>query len=106
MKKSSEEDYEYPPFTLDSSNHIQNVVIVLGESARRDALSLYGNPNKTSPLIDKRISNLLVYNNAVSPGEFTNLAICLLLSKQNPGPDFSVGKNNDNIIALANATKL
>ncbi|MGN6298385.1 MAG: phosphoethanolamine transferase [Ginsengibacter sp.] len=106
VKKSSEEDYEYPPFTLDSSNHIQNVVIVLGESARRDALSLYGNPNKTSPLIDKRISNLLVYNNAVSPGEFTNLAICLLLSKQNPGPDFSIGKNNDNIIALANATKL
>jgi len=106
VKKSSEEDYKYPPFTLDSSNHIQNVVVVLGESARRDALSLYGNPNKTSPLIDKRISNLLVYNNAISPGEFTNLAICLLLSKQIPDSNFSIEKNSDNIIALANATKL
>jgi glucan phosphoethanolaminetransferase (alkaline phosphatase superfamily) len=106
VKNTSEKEYQYPPITLDSNNSIQNLVVVLGESARRDALSLYGNPNKTSPLIDKRASHLLIYNNAVSPGEFTNLAISLMLSKQIPGPDFSVEKNNDNIIALANATNI
>jgi glucan phosphoethanolaminetransferase (alkaline phosphatase superfamily) len=105
VKKTSEEDYHYPPFTLEDNN-IKNIVVVLGESARRDALSIYGNPINTTPYIEKRISNLLIYNNAVSPGQFTNLALSLILSKQIPDNDFSIEKNNDNIIALANATKI
>ncbi|MEO6949694.1 MAG: phosphoethanolamine transferase [Ginsengibacter sp.] len=105
VKQASEEDYHYPPFEM-QNNNIQNLVVVLGESARRDALSLYGDPINTTPYIQKRISNLLVYNNAVSPGEFTNLALSLILSKQIPDNNFSIEKNNDNIIALANATNI
>jgi glucan phosphoethanolaminetransferase (alkaline phosphatase superfamily) len=105
VKKAGEEIYHYPPFKV-QDNNIQNLVVVLGESARRDALGLYGCKENTSPLVQKRASNLLVYNNAVSPGEFTNLALSLILSKQIPDSNFSIEKNNDNLIALANATNI
>jgi glucan phosphoethanolaminetransferase (alkaline phosphatase superfamily) len=105
VKKASEEDYRYPSFTV-QDNNVQNLVVVLGESARRDALSLYGSQLNTTPYIQKRISHLLIYNNAISPGEFTNLALSLILSKQIPNDNFSIEKNNDNIIALANATNI
>ena len=105
VNQTSEEDFHYPPFTM-QNNNIQNLVVVLGESARRDALSLYGSQVNTTPYIQKRISNLQIYNNAVSPGEFTNLALSLILSKQIPDHNFSIEKNNDNIIALANATNV
>lgn len=105
VRNTSEEDYHYPPFQIEDNN-IKNLVVVLGESARRDAMSLYGNPLNTTPLIQKRTSHLLIYNNAISPGEFTNLALSLILSKQIPDKDFSIEKNNDNIIALANATNI
>ena len=105
VKQTSEEDFHYPPFTV-QNNNIQNLVVVLGESARRDALSLYGSQVNTTPFIQKRITNLLIYNNAISPGEFTNLALCLILSKQIPENNFSIEKNNDNLVSLANATNV
>jgi len=105
VKKSTREIYHYPPFTI-QKNNIQNLVVVIGESARRDALSLYGSKVNTTPLIQKRTSNILEYKNAVSPGEFTNLALPLILSKQIPGDNFSIEKNSDNIISLANATNI
>lgn len=43
VKQASEEDFHYPAFNI-QNNNIQNLVVVLGESARRDALSLYGEP--------------------------------------------------------------
>ena len=105
VKETSERKFQYPPFRL-QDNDIQNLVVVLGESARRDALSLYGCQVNTTPYIQKRISHLLIYNNAISPGEFTNLALSFILSKQIPDNEFSIEKNNDNIVALANATNL
>ena len=105
VEKTSEEDYHYPSFSV-QKNNIQNLVVILGESARRDALSLYGSEINTTPFIQKRTSQLLIYNNAVSPGEFTNLALSLILSKQIPSDTFSIEKNNDNIISLANATNI
>src|SRR5690606_3852858 len=105
VNETSDEDFQYPPFTV-RQNNIQNLVVVLGESARRDALGLYGNPLNTTPYLQKRIPNLLIYNNAISPGEFTNLALSLILSKQIPDHNFAIKNNSDNIIALANATNL
>ncbi len=105
VNETSDEDFQYPPFTV-RQNNIQNLVVVLGESARRDALGLYGNPLNTTPYLQKRIPNLLIYNNAISPGEFTNLALSLILSKQIPDHKFAIKNNSDNIIALANATNL
>lgn len=95
--------FDYPPFQT-KPNDIENIVVVIGESARRDALSLYGNTVKTTPLIDKRINQLYIYDQAVSPAAFTNASISLLLSKQIPNNNFSIEKNLDNIISLANQT--
>jgi glucan phosphoethanolaminetransferase (alkaline phosphatase superfamily) len=91
VKKTSEKDFKYPPFKMEENN-IQNLVVVLGESARRNALGLYGSPVNTTPYIEKRIPDLLIYNNAVSPGEFTNLALSLILSNQIPDDNFSIKK--------------
>lgn len=105
VKETSKDNFVYPSLKV-TNNNIQNIVVVLGESARRDALNLYGNKLNTTPLIEKRISNLLIYKNAISPGEFTNLALSLILSKQVPDNNFSIEKNKDNIISLANATNV
>jgi len=105
VQKVSGENFEFPSFRL-TDNAIEDIVVIIGESARRDALGIYGNPENTTPLLDDRISNLLIYDNAIAPAEFTNLALSLILSKQLPDQFFSVEKNQDNIIALANDTKL
>lgn len=97
--------FDYPPFKT-KPNNIENIIVVIGESARRDALSLYGNTTKTTPLIDKRINQLYIYDQAVSAAAFTNASISLLLSKQIPNKNFSIEKNLDNIISLANQTNI
>lgn len=104
-KQFKNKTFHYQPFNTESNN-IENIVVVLGESARRDALSLYRSPNRTTPLLDKRIDQLYIYDQAVSPAAFTNAAISLLLSKQIPNLNFTIEKNLDNIISLANATDL
>lgn len=85
-------------------NNIENIIVILGESARKDALSLYGNPVKTTPNIDKRKNELLIYNNAVSPAYFTILAVPLMISKAIPKDDFAINEISDNVINLANHT--
>lgn len=98
-------DFNYPDFTT-KPNDLENIVVVIGESARKDALSLYGNSYKTTPLIEKRIDNLYVYDHAISASPFTNAAVSLLLSRQLPNSDFKVENNLDNIISLANQSKV
>lgn len=105
VEKTSIQDFQYPPFTV-TKNNIQNIVVVLGESARRDALNIYGNTEPTSSLIESKISNLLIYNNAIAPAEFTNLALSFILSKQVPNASFSITKNEDNVVSLANSTNI
>lgn len=105
IDKIEQTPFEFPPFEIEDSN-IENIIVVIGESAQREALSLYGNSTKTTPLIEKRLDNLLVYNQAIAPSSFTNTAVSLLLSKQLPNDNFSIEKNRDNLISLANATDL
>lgn len=87
------------------SNNIKNIVIVIGESARRDAFSLYGNQIKTSPNLEKRIDNLLIFDNAIAPASYTVLAVPMMLSKAMPSDNYLPLEISDNIIALANYTK-
>lgn len=105
VNELDKKDFNYPIFNL-KENNIENIVVVIGESARKDALHLYGNNVLTTPEIDKRINNLLIYDNAIAPSSLTNTAVTLMLSKQLPSNDFSITKNNDNIISLANATNI
>lgn len=88
-----------------SENNLENIVVILGESARRENLSLYKYPWKTTPYIDQRESNLLIYENAVAPAAYTILAVPLMLSKATPSDDYSPKIISDNVINIANHTK-
>jgi len=86
-------------------NNIENIVVIIGESARKDAFSLYGNPIKTSPNIDNRKSNLMLYENAVAPAPYTILAVPMMLSKAIPSDEYSALEVSDNVVNIANYTK-
>lgn len=85
-------------------NNIKNIVVIIGESARKDAFSLYGNPLETSPNIVKRINNLMIYENAVAPASYTILSVPMMLSKAIPSDDYSALEVSDNVVNLANYT--
>ena len=57
-------------------------VLVLGESARRDHLALYGYTSNTTPLMAQQ-KDLLVFNNMVSYGYNTSTSIPYLMTKAN-----------------------
>lgn len=97
----------YPAFDVEETD-LETIVVVLGESVRKDVMGIYGAQQETTPLLEKRISNLLVYEEAVAPSSFTNTALTFMLSKSIPveKKDFQLQQLNDNIIGLANSTNL
>ena len=56
-------------------------IVVIGESARADYMSIYGYPQKTSPFL-KENSNI-IFNNAISPAANTILSVPRILSINN-----------------------
>ncbi|WP_231738017.1 phosphoethanolamine transferase [Myroides odoratus] len=96
----------YPDFSVEDTD-LETIVVVLGESARKDALQIYGSSLETTPLLNKRLSNILIYDYAVAPSSFTNTALTFMLSKGVPvdKKDFKLEALNDNIIGLANSTQ-
>lgn len=100
-----QQQIQYPNFVVEDTG-IETIVVVLGESVRKDVLSLYGGQLPTTPLLEKRLSNLLIYEQAVAPSSFTNTALTFMLSKSIPveKEEFELAKLNDNSIALANST--
>lgn len=63
---------ELTPIPRDSN---ELYVIVIGESARRKNLSLYGYPKKTTPNIDKRKNQLIVFSDVTSPSVQTKTSL-------------------------------
>lgn len=61
-------------------DEIDKIIVVLGESARVQNMSLYGYGRATTPEADKERQNMFVYNNAVSPAFVTYQAVPLTLS--------------------------
>lgn len=59
----------------------RTVVLVLGESMRRSNLSLYGYAKPTTPHLDARRDQLLVFNHAVAPANQTVPSITMMLSE-------------------------
>ncbi len=93
--------HSQPSWNVDSakSNEV-NYVIVVGESMRRDYMSLFGYPTSTTPFLDK--VNGTFYSNYIStaPNTFESLPRTLALSE---------GKKShiaDNIITLAKTAGL
>jgi len=78
----------YPDFAVEDTG-LETIVVVLGESARKDALEIYGSSLETTPLLKKRLSNILIYDRAVAPSLFTNTALNVL------SPSFDVVRYED-----------
>ncbi|MTG96772.1 MULTISPECIES: phosphoethanolamine transferase [Myroides] len=105
-KEMSDDVHTYGNLTT-TNNNLQNVIILLGESQRRDALSLYGNLEKTTPYIDKRKDNLLIYNNAIAPSGSTILSVPYMLSSGVPNASkYDLHFIKDNVINLANQSNI
>ena len=96
----------YPPFTVEDTD-LETIIVVLGESVRKDVMEVYGGTLQTTPLLMKRLPNVLIYDQAVAPSSFTNTALTFMLAKVIPveKKDFKLEALNDNIIGLANSTK-
>ncbi|WP_255493773.1 phosphoethanolamine transferase [Myroides sp. WP-1] len=107
LAKVKEQHMVYPHFTVEDTG-LETIVVVLGESARKDVLDIYGGKHPTTPLLRKRMENLLIYDQAIAPSSFTNTALSFMLSKSIPmdKKDFKLATLNDNVIALANSTNV
>ncbi|MDV7696999.1 phosphoethanolamine transferase [Chryseobacterium soli] len=82
---------------------IENVILIIGESERKQNMSLYGYNKKTTPYTDLQANNMLIFDNAVSPAGITNLSVPLMLSSIDPDEfRYNYSKLSYNIINLAN----
>jgi heptose-I-phosphate ethanolaminephosphotransferase len=59
----------------------RTLVIVLGESLRRSNLSLYGYDKPTTPNLDARRAQMLVFNRAVAPANQTVPSVTMMLTQ-------------------------
>ncbi|MCE9624344.1 MAG: phosphoethanolamine transferase [Deltaproteobacteria bacterium] len=71
--------HDYGASLVDPSKP-RTVVLVLGESLRRDHMSLYGYPRITTPLLDARRKQLLAFDAAISPSNQTVPSLTKLLT--------------------------
>lgn len=82
---------------------IENVILIIGESERKQNMSLYGYSKKTTPYTDHETQNMMIFDHAVSPASITNLSVPLMLSSIEPDEFRShYSKLSYNIINLAN----
>lgn len=64
----------------DTNNSVSKIVVVIGESARRQNMSLYGYERNTTPVAVNEKKNMFIFYNAVSPAPYTHQAVPLTLS--------------------------
>lgn len=103
-KEAEEMSAVHPSFDVQKVDEgVQNIVLIIGESARKQNFSLYGYHKKTTPYEDAEKKNMLLFENAVSPAGITNLSVPLVLSTVEP-EEFQThfNKISDNIINLSN----
>ena len=82
---------------------IENVILIIGESERKQNMSLYGYSKKTTPYTDLEAENMMIYDRAVSPAGITNLSVPLILSSIHPDEfRYRYDKLSYNIVNLAN----
>lgn len=66
--------------TTTDSEKEQTYILVIGESTNRSRMGLYGYNRNTSPLLSKIQSELLVFNNVITPKPSTIEALSLVLT--------------------------
>lgn len=85
---------------------IDNYVMVIGESARRQDHAVYGSDYPTTPFIDAQRGSMLLFNQAIAPAPLTILSVPASLAKVNLAEEVPVNAWADNVISLANDLKL
>jgi len=82
---------------------IKNIILIIGESERKQNMSLYGYGKKTTPYADQEVQNMMIFDHAVSPAGITNLSVPLMLSSIRPEEyKYRFDKLSYNVINLAN----
>ncbi len=86
---------------------IENIVVLIGESARKDNIALYGYDKNTSPQLLKEKANILFYSNALSMASNTILSLPMVLSALTPdtyirNDEKTTARLADNIVKRAN----
>lgn len=94
----------YQLVELKDEEPIENIVVLIGESVRRQNMSLYGyEKRETTPIIKNEIDNLLLYKDAYAPAAITNLAVPIILSNIDvDNYSREITKLSDNILNVAN----
>ncbi len=83
-------------------NQVKTIVLVIGESARRCNMSLYGYNRHTTPFQDQERDNMKLYTEMVSPAAITLFSVPMLLSSVVPEKfQDSKGQFGDNILCMA-----
>lgn len=82
---------------------IENIVVLVGESVRKQNMSLYGYQRETTPNEVAERNNMLLYQNAYSPAAITNMSVPIVLSNINiDNYQKELKKLGDNIVNAAN----
>lgn len=91
------------PFDYEKTNSQQQIyVLVIGESLRRDHMSLYGYHHDTTPELKRHQSQMLVFTQAYSPAPVTILSVPISLANIQFDQIHNKKHYADNIISLAN----
>ena len=82
---------------------IENIVVLVGESVRKQNMSLYGYQRETTPNEAAERDNMLLYQNAYSPAAITNMSVPIVLSNIDINNyQKELKKLGDNIVNAAN----
>lgn len=98
--KNAKVDYQ---LSRTDTEPVETIVVLVGESQRRQNMSLYGYEKDTTPAELAEKVNMLLYQNAYAPAAITNLAVPIALSNiniQHYGRE--VKQLSDNILNVAN----
>lgn len=98
-KKIAQQKVQYPALQYHDTG-IQNYVVIVGESARRSNMQLYGFNQDTTPVESAFAKDALIFSNAIAPASATVLAVPMVLSKADPD-NFTADKLADNIVTVA-----
>ena len=82
---------------------VENIVVLIGESVRKQNMSLYGYQRETTPNEVAERNNMLLYQNAYSPAAITNMSVPIVLSNIDiDNYQKELKKLSDNIVNAAN----
>lgn len=101
-EKISQQNVHYPALQYHQTG-IENYVVIVGESARRSNMQLYGFNQETTPVESSFNKNALIFTNAIAPASATVLAVPMILSQADPD-NFTIDKLADNIVNIARKT--